>query len=685
MKSVNLIAIRIGALLLLCVLRLSVVACVMPADTTSVISSILDYYSKVPQERIYLQTDRSYYVAGDTVWFRAHLLDAVTRVPVSRSRYVYVELHDQQADTLMQRVMLRCDTDGVFSNAMILPRGMNGGVYTMVAYTQWMRNFGSEHFYYKPLTVVEKNGRALCVASGNEPPRLKTSNLLEVKQRKGQMLIRMLDDSRKDSLTCIIYGSGNLIEVPYVNSRVLRLDLHKLQPGIVTVAMLSKANEMIVAECETAIGAVYMPKVQMACKPERGSKAPVNLSIQLSDSTGIPLKGHYSVSVVDYDVVRADTLRSNLVDYINNHRDGKYPLADILQHRYPSLNYPMEHQQQITGCVRGTLKSKLKNPHLLLVNPIEGYRKEFELGDSSRFSLTVDSPENMIWLLEATRKNKSMSMVKLEIDAPTFPRVSLPHYLLTEEKKMLAYATQGQQQQMYNSSRIIELPEIEKTGSKPKIKPSNYSNLEANRNIFEGDPRIEHASSMESLLALLGIYCGVDEYGDKIIGGIGQKVGKIYVDNVVSDHKEVLQILPENVRNIEYFSMNNPQNTVFGISALFTVPGVLFIFLKDGSEVKRRSSLLSMAKVQPLGYRPEREFYSPQYPNSDKSDYTRPDYRTTLYWNPRVVVGDDGCASLQFYSSDVSKRYLVTIEGASDNGMLVSWQGVVGETNGSEK
>ena len=86
-----------------------------------------------------------------------------------------------------------------------------------------------------------------------------------------------------------------------------------------------------------------------------------------------------------------------------------------------------------------------------------------------------------------------------------------------------------------------------------------------------------------------------------------------------------------------------------------------------------------MAKVQPLGYRPEREFYSPQYSNSDKSDYTRPDYRTTLYWNPRVVVGDDGCATLQFYSSDVSKRYLVTIEGASDNGMLVSWQGVVGE------
>ena len=204
MKCACRIVISILLLLRVSGARGSVNVYVQDTVYSCLISSILDYYSKVPQERIYLQTDRSYYVAGDTVWFRAHLLDAVTRVPVSRSRYVYVELHDQQADTLMQRVMLRCDTDGVFTNAMILPRGMNGGVYTMVAYTQWMRNFGSEHFYYKPLTVVEKNGRALCVASGNQPPRLKTSNLLEVKQRKGQMLIRMLDDSRKDSLTCII-------------------------------------------------------------------------------------------------------------------------------------------------------------------------------------------------------------------------------------------------------------------------------------------------------------------------------------------------------------------------------------------------------------------------------------------------------------------------------------------------
>ena len=52
------------------------------------------------QERIYVQTDKAYYAPADTVWFRAHLMDAVTNSPVSRSRFVYIELHDQQADTL---------------------------------------------------------------------------------------------------------------------------------------------------------------------------------------------------------------------------------------------------------------------------------------------------------------------------------------------------------------------------------------------------------------------------------------------------------------------------------------------------------------------------------------------------------------------------------------------------------
>ena len=123
-------------------------------DTLDIQQCILDYYRRVPQEQIYVHTDKPYYVPGDTVWFRAHLVDAVTHTPISRSRYVYVELHGQQPDTLVQRIIVKCDSDGVFANAITLPHGLKGGSYTLAAYTQWMRNFPVERFYYKQLTVV---------------------------------------------------------------------------------------------------------------------------------------------------------------------------------------------------------------------------------------------------------------------------------------------------------------------------------------------------------------------------------------------------------------------------------------------------------------------------------------------------------------------------------------------------
>lgn len=51
---------------------------------------ILDFYAKVPGERLYIQTDSTCYMPGDTIWLRTHLVDAATGKPVCRSRYVYV-------------------------------------------------------------------------------------------------------------------------------------------------------------------------------------------------------------------------------------------------------------------------------------------------------------------------------------------------------------------------------------------------------------------------------------------------------------------------------------------------------------------------------------------------------------------------------------------------------------------
>ena len=58
---------------------------------------------------------------------------------------------------LVERHIVKCDEDGVFANAFTISRKQHSGQYTLVAYTQWMRNFGADSFFYKPLLIINPN------------------------------------------------------------------------------------------------------------------------------------------------------------------------------------------------------------------------------------------------------------------------------------------------------------------------------------------------------------------------------------------------------------------------------------------------------------------------------------------------------------------------------------------------
>ncbi|MBQ9656249.1 MAG: hypothetical protein IJV38_09555 [Prevotella sp.] len=549
----------------------------------------------VLQERIYLQTDKPYYAAGDTVWFRAHLMDAATNVPVSRSRFVYVELHDQEADTLCQRLMVKADEDGVFANALLLPKTMKSGVYTLAAYTQWMRNFPAERFCYQPLTVA------------------------------GGQRVR-----------------GHRIPLQHLSQ--------------------------------------HGAKVKVSGKAAT-ENSPMTLDLSIQDQDGLPLSGTFALSVTDYDVVKPDSLFGDIRQSLLRQQYADTPDSAV------TITYPFQEQQFITGSVKGSLGQHIKQPHLLVVNSRTGHREEFELGDSTRFTLAVDNPNGTTFTLEGTRRSGRTSFVKLQIDPLTFPELKLPHYrLATDTAGLATFTAQAQAQQRYSRVGYIELPEVEKVGKKPQMQRRNTMALEAPKGFNVGDPWIERASTVRQLLTRLGINCYIDAWGREHINGEGgnQYVGKVYVDNVeyniAEEDCDVLNIPPQNISSIEYFPTNYAQNSIFGVRPMpwsGIIPGVLFIFLKDGSEIvhSKAGRPLSMATVQQLGYEQPVEFYSPQYP--DPAQKTRPDHRTTLYWNPAVKTDADGHATIHFYTSDVSKRYLITLEGVSDNGTVVHQQQVI--------
>lgn len=116
---------------------------------------VLYYYEKVPQEKLFVHTDKDYYVAGDTVWFRVHVADAATNKAVSRSKYVYLELHDNSDGTLVNRIKIKADSDSVFANMIPLDYNLPASNYTLYAYTQWMTNFDYDLFFKKQIHIVD--------------------------------------------------------------------------------------------------------------------------------------------------------------------------------------------------------------------------------------------------------------------------------------------------------------------------------------------------------------------------------------------------------------------------------------------------------------------------------------------------------------------------------------------------
>lgn len=106
-----------------------------------------------PQEKVYLVTDRDAYVSGDTVRFRAFLVNASTHAkPQNGSKFIYVELTNPFGETV-KRIKIK-QQDDAFAGIIPIDEETPEGAYTLTAYTQFMQNSGSDYFFSKSLPIL---------------------------------------------------------------------------------------------------------------------------------------------------------------------------------------------------------------------------------------------------------------------------------------------------------------------------------------------------------------------------------------------------------------------------------------------------------------------------------------------------------------------------------------------------
>jgi MG2 domain len=124
--------------------------CICQPDITK--SSLDKWRTDYPQEKVFLQTDKSFYAANEDVWMKAWC--TTIEGPSYLSRILYVDLVDASGK-VVQKKMYKLDSLSSANANMMLPTDIKSGNYSINAYTLWMLNF-PEFIFSKNIFVYGK-------------------------------------------------------------------------------------------------------------------------------------------------------------------------------------------------------------------------------------------------------------------------------------------------------------------------------------------------------------------------------------------------------------------------------------------------------------------------------------------------------------------------------------------------
>ncbi len=145
-------------------------------DTISI--RLEKFNNSYPQEKVYLHFDKPFYIPGETIWYKAYLVDAADNTPSSLSKIIYTELLDKNGKIIIRQILKA--GNGFANSEFLLPESLLQGKYQVRAYTNWMRNFDQEFFFTKEILLFDPQQEydipeadSSGQATGNEPANKK--------------------------------------------------------------------------------------------------------------------------------------------------------------------------------------------------------------------------------------------------------------------------------------------------------------------------------------------------------------------------------------------------------------------------------------------------------------------------------------------------------------------------------
>lgn len=742
----------------------------------------------LPKEKIYIHSDKNFYLAGELVWFKLYCLDANKNKPTGLSKVAYVEIVDRNNKPAL-RAKVPLTIDGA-NGSFYLPLTLNSGNYVLRAYTSLMKNYGSSTFFEKTISIANtmrsgaidrsddslrahidffpeggqlvediettvayritgsdrrgSSARSIIVDNTGDtitqfsplrfglghfnfkPVKGKTYSAIVILP-EGKFFIQALPIAESfgyvmnvtneatqvnvkvqathqptqegETLSLLIYNNRGATvsqqkKITYGSDLGFSINKAQLSPGLNFITLFDQNQQPV---CERLIynrTSIPVSATATTDKSVYRSRQAVDLAVAVNRNDSMDL-ANCSVSVYAEDSIHEinnvnisnwvqlfSELRGTVEfpDYYFTNDAGVDEATDNLlitqgwrRFKQTSENAAVNHFKFtpefsapiVSGKVINVTNGKLVAGADCSVSvpsvPFGFYLAQSDSLGNIQFEVPgYYGTGEIIAQVDAPNKND----YRIDFNSPfsddaCFTPLTQLSLRQKEEESILERSIAMQAQNIYESDSLRRFfaPDLQDT--LPFFGRSEYTYMLDDYKRF---------TTMEEVLREYVTPINVALRGGKLYLSIfDESTKEIYHDNMLVlldgvplvDHNKIFSYDPLKVKRLDVV----PRRFVYrsryfhGIASFETYTGKF-----DGFELDP-----ALVAIDYEGLQLQREFYSPKY-DSNSSESRLPDFRTTLYWNPTLLINETGKASLRFFSSDQKGKFVVVIEGLTRKG-----------------
>jgi hypothetical protein len=743
-------------------------------------------------EKLFVHTDKSFYLAGEIIWFKIYAVDGLLNKPLDFSKVAYIEILNPEQKAIMQAKIEMEDAGG--NGSFVIPATIASGNYKLRAYTKWMKNFSADFFYEQPIIIVNtlkdnQNTATRPVKNyaiqffpegGNLVYGVQSKLAFKVVNQNGDAIdcSGYLINQKKDTIThftTLKFGIGSLLFLPKkdeVYTAIVNLPdttIKKQIAGILTEGytmqvqnspsdgllkivvhstgnnsnptvyffahtnqLIKNVQEKFLSNGETIflldtkkLGngvthfTIFNGDKQPVCERLYFKKPETQLDIELitdkteyttrskalievvtKDNTGKILEADMSVSVfktdffqpVQYNHINSYLLLSSeltgRIDSPEYYFDSastteaadnlmltqgwrRFKWDAVLENKKPLFKFIPELEGAVAD---GKIINKTTGhatPNITTYLSIPDKRYAFKTSTSNAngyIGFTVKDVYGMNDIVLQTN-NLADSTYKFEITNPyssAFSSLSLPSFWLLDKWK----------KDLTNRSIDVQAENAYRTDKKQR----SFLTKQFDTSAFYGFPDKQYNLddftrfvTMEEIIKEYILQVRIKRRLNDFQFRVFDAETKSFFDNSplilldgvpVFNTAKLMAFSPLKIKKIEIVAKKYLTGDLLneGIVSLKTYDGDLGGYQLDPSAII----------FEYEGLQQEREFYSPVYENIGQIKNRIPDFRNQLFWSPKLKTNMTNKTQLPFYTSDVTGRFVIVIQGITKKGLAGS-------------